>query len=137
MSSGLGYYVYFVFSFVFVSHFPSIKWISGEEWFKGRGIMIDAGQCARASTTLGRLEQMKCAQKWFIFPLISIPSRRPSSVHNKGERRRRRRKRIRREGGEEGGKRKEGIKGRRRRLREGPLLPRVVIPPSRRREWGK
>ena len=27
--------------------------------------------------------------------------------------------------------------GKEEKEREGPLLPRVVIPPSRRREWGK
>ena len=59
-------------------------------------------------TRLGRLEQMKCAQKWFIFPLISIPSHRPSSLHNKGGRRRRRRRRSRLgEEGKKGGKRKK------------------------------
>ena len=30
-------------------YFPSIKWISGEEWLQGRRIMIDARQCARAA----------------------------------------------------------------------------------------
>ena len=85
---------------------------------------------------------MKCAQKWFIFPLISIP---PIALLRSitraggggGEGGGEERGQGWGEGREEGEKGKEGIKGRRRRLREGPLLPQVVIPPSRRREWGK
>ena len=36
--------LYFMLAF----YFPSIKWISGEECLRGRRIMIDARQCARA-----------------------------------------------------------------------------------------
>ena len=51
--------------------------------------------------------------------------RRMRKMRGRRERRRRR-------------KRKEEIKREEKEGgREGPLLPRVVIPPSRRREWGK
>ena len=61
-------------------------------------------QCARANRAPS---QMKCAQKCFIFPLISIPSHRPSSMDKKGERRSRRERM--------GGKGKVEEKGEKRR----------------------